>query len=363
MLRQWLYDMRRFREHLLSIAPYASARDEFEGRARIYLDANENSYAAAWAEEESFRYPDPHHKVLRDALASYLGVTSDEILCGNGSDEIIDWLIRVTCEPYEDAILTIEPSYGVYETYARIHGAAVQKVCLEEDFTLPPQAVQRAITPHTRLLFLCSPNNPTGNTFSAEAIEPILMASDGWVVIDEAYGDFSENPAFWLHRRSEYPNLILLRTFSKAWGLAGWRVGYAVAPTEVVSLFYRTKLPYNLSMPAQHAALEALSRRQVLQSVLAQIRSERARLAQALLEVPLVKQVFPSQANFLLVRFVHSAHRIYEALLGYGIVTRYRGNLPLCEETIRITIGTPEENDTLLSALCAISSSIVTEPS
>ena len=355
--------MRRFREHLLTIPPYASARDEFEGTARIYLDANENPYVAAWSEEAFFRYPDPHHKALREGIARYLGLSATEILCGCGSDEIIDWLIRVTCEPHTDAILTVEPSYGVYETYARIHGAKVQKVRLEKDFTLRPETVLSAITPHTRLIFLCSPNNPTGNVFSPETIEQILQTFDGWVVIDEAYADFSEDPARWLREWPKYENLILLRTFSKAWGLAGWRIGYAVAPADLVSLFYRTKLPYNLSMPAQQAALQALSRQEAMRQIISQIRSERTRLFQALQEIPLVQQVFPSEANFLLVRFVHSARQIYEKLLEQGIVTRYRGSLPLCEETIRVTIGTPEENNAFLSALCAISSLIATEPS
>jgi len=355
--------MRRFRNHLQAIPPYASARDEFEGKAQIYLDANENPYVAPWTEEETFRYPDPHHKALREGIAQYLGVPMHEILCGSGSDEIIDWLIRATCEPYEDAVLTVEPSYGVYETYARIHGAKVQKVRLEKDFTLRAEAVLNALSPRTRLIFLCSPNNPTGNVFSPEVIREILEAFEGWVVIDEAYGDFSEDPTFWLRQRGRYDNLILLRTFSKAWGLAGWRVGYAIAPAEVVGLFYRTKLPYNLSTPAQQAALQALSRQETILQILSQIRSERARVSKALSEIPLVKQVFPSEANFLLVRFTHSARQIYEKLLGQGIVTRYRGSLPLCEETIRVTIGTPEENDAFLSALCAISSLIATEPS
>jgi len=355
--------MKRFREHLLGIPPYASARDEFEGSAQIYLDANENAYAAAWSSDSIFRYPDPHHKALRQALSNYLGVAPEEVLCGHGSDEIIDWLIRVTCEPHVDAVLTLEPSYGVYETYARIHGAQVQKVRLETDFSLRAEAVLETLTSHTRLIFLCSPNNPTGNRLTPSAIEKILEAFDGWVVLDEAYVEFSDEPGYWLKRWRRYENLILIRTFSKAWGLAGWRVGYAIAPPEVVSLFYRTKLPYNLSTPAQQAAIEALGRAEAVFQSVAHIKAERSRLAQALSALPIVRQVFPSEANFLLVRLAHSSKEIYQALLARGIVTRYRGHLPLCEETIRITIGTPTENDALLSALCAISSLIATEPS
>ncbi len=355
--------MKRFRNHLLTIPPYTSARDEFEGQARIYLDANENAYAEVWSENHTFRYPDPHHKALRKALAAYLGVSPETVLCGSGSDEIIDWLIRAVCEPYQEAILTIEPSYGVYETYARIHGAQVHKVRLEKDFSLRAEAILEATTPETCLIFLCSPNNPTGNVFDPAVVAEILQSFKGWVVVDEAYGDFSREPAYWLQRRAQYENLILLRTFSKAWGLAGWRVGYAVAPPEVVSLFYRTKLPYNLSTPAQQAAIEALRRQETVQQTIAQICAERTRLAQALRTLPVVREVFPSEANFLLVRFLHSARTIYEKLLGQGIVTRYRGQLPLCEETLRITIGTPEENNALFAALCDISSSIVTEPS
>lgn len=355
--------MKRFRNHLLAIPPYTSARDEFEGQARIYLDANENNYAEAWSEDHTFRYPDPHHKALRKALAAHLGVPPDEILCGNGSDEIIDWLIRAVCEPHQEGILTVEPSYGVYETYARIHGAKVQKVRLEKDFSLRAEAILEVLTPETCLIFLCSPNNPTGNVFDPEEVAKILQRFPGWVVIDEAYGEFSREPMYWLRRRAQYENLILLRTFSKAWGLAGWRVGYAVAPPEVVSLFYRTKLPYNLSTPAQEAAIEALRHQETVQQTIAQIRAERTRLAQALRTLPVVREVFPSEANFLLVRFTSAARRIYEKLLEQGIVTRYRGQLPLCEETLRITIGTPEENNVLFSALCAISSLIATEPS
>ncbi len=346
-----------FRKHLTAITPYASAREEFKGVARIYLDANENPYGVAWAGAAA-RYPDPYHQALRQKLAAYLGVSPEEVLCGAGSDEIIDWLIRVTCEPGFDTVLALEPSYGVYQTYAQIHGVNVERVLLNPDYSLNLEATLRTFTPTTRVAFLCSPNNPTGNRFAPEAIATFLEAFSGWVVLDEAYVDFAEIPNYWLDRRSRYSNLIVLRTFSKAWGMAGWRVGYAIAPQSVVTLFYQTKLPYNLSQPAQEQALAVLSRGAEVQAKIGLLKAERERLAKALITCPWVEAVFPSEANFVLAK-VRRAKAVYEALLARGIVTRYRGTLPLCAETIRFTVGLPEENEALLSALC--DTSLLTE--
>ncbi|GIV23630.1 MAG: histidinol-phosphate transaminase [Bacteroidia bacterium] len=344
--------MRRFRAHLLQVTPYRSARDEYTGKAATFLDANENPFAPTW-QEYYYRYPDPYHQALRSALSAYLGVPAEEILCGAGSDEIIDWVIRSVCEPYREALLTLTPTYGVYETYAHIHAVRVKAVPLRRDFSLPVGDLLAAADEHTPLAVLCRPNNPTGTLWPAEEVEAFISAFPGWVVIDEAYIDFSSEPAGWLPRRRE--GTIILRTFSKAWGMAGWRVGYAIADPEVVSLFYRTKLPYNLSTPAQEEALRALQRAELVQQSLARLRAERARLTQALTALPIVQEVFPSEANFLLVRF-REAQTVYQRLLERSIVTRYRGHLPLCEDTLRITIGLPEENEKLLQALCAISS-------
>jgi histidinol-phosphate aminotransferase len=340
--------MPRFRPHLLSIPPYTSARDEYEGEAQVFLDANENSHAPSWGELH-YRYPDPHHRALRGALAAYLGVSPEEVACGAGSDELIDWLLRVTTEPKQDTLLTVTPSYGVYSTYAQIHGIQVRAIRLNTDFSLPVKELLQA-SDHAPIAILCRPNNPTGTLWPATQVEQFIEAFPGWIVLDEAYVEFSAEPEGWLPRRS--PRVILLRTFSKAWGMAGWRVGYMIASPEVVSLFYRTKLPYNLSTPAQEAALAALQRReQVHQSIVA-LRTERERLANRLSTLPNV-QVFPSEANFLLIR-IPRALQVYQALLRKGIVVRYRGSLPLCEDTLRVTIGTPEENTAFFEALCAI---------
>ncbi|MCX7606985.1 MAG: histidinol-phosphate transaminase [Bacteroidia bacterium] len=342
--------MPRFRTHLAGITPYRSARDEFEGEASIFLDANENPYAPQW-DEPYHRYPDPHHERLRTALSEWLAVPPEQIMCGAGSDELIDWLIRVTCEPFRDALLTLTPSYGVYATYGRLHGALVREVQLSADFDLPVEALLHAASDSTPIAFLCRPNNPTGTFWPVEKVKAFLDQFHGWAVLDEAYVEFSSDPSGWLpHRR---PGTILLRTFSKAWGMAGWRLGYAIADEEVVSLFYRTKLPYNLSAPAQEAGIRVIRRWSAIAPYVQQIREERARLAQILSELPWVDRVYPSEANFLLVR-LPNAMKVYHALLQRGIVTRYRGTLPLCEDTIRITVGTTEENDRLIETLCAI---------
>lgn len=350
-----------FRKHLAAIRPYSSAREEFKGTARIFLDANENPYGLAWAGAAA-RYPDPYHQALRQALANYLGVSPQEVLCGAGSDEIIDWLIRVTCEPGLDTVLVLEPSYGVYQTYAQIHGANVARILLNPDYSFSLEAALTAITPAAKIAFLCSPNNPTGNWLEPEAVSAFLRAFSGWVVLDEAYVEFAKEPRYWLDRRAQYSNLILLRTFSKAWGLAGWRVGYAVAPESVVTLFYHTKLPYNLSQPAQAQAIAVLSRAAEVRAKIQLLQEERQRVAAALTRSPWVERVFPSEANFLLVK-VRQAEAVYKALLRRGVVARYRGTLPLCAGTIRFTVGLPEENDALLSALCDISLLTETVPS
>ncbi|MCX8112982.1 MAG: histidinol-phosphate transaminase [Bacteroidia bacterium] len=338
--------MRRFKAHLLSLPPYTSARDEYEGEARIFLDANENALAE-WAAPHH-RYPDPHHRALRQALSAYLGTPPDYLLCGAGSDEIINWLLQAIGEPGRDAILTITPTYGVYATYARIHGLAVREVQLNEDFSLPVEQLLSAADDRTPIAFLCRPNNPTGTLWKADAVQAFIDHYPGWVVLDEAYVEFSSEPTGWLKRRQA--GTIILRTFSKAWGLAGWRLGYAIADPELVSLFYRTKLPYNLSTPAQQAGIEALNRYPQVLSSIQTILSERHRLLKVLQTLPIVETVFPSETNFLLVRF-REARDVYRALLSRGIVVRYRGNLPLCENTLRLTIGTPAENEALLDAL------------
>lgn len=346
--------MRRFRPHLLGIPPYTSARDEYSGAADIFLDANENALAD-WAAPHH-RYPDPHHTALREVLSQRLGVSPEEVLCGAGSDEIIDWLLRAICEPGRDAILTVAPTYGVYATYARIHGVGVEEVPLEPDFSLPVDRLLQRANAHTPIAFLCRPNNPTGTLWASEAVREFIEHFPGWVVLDEAYIEFSSTPEGWLPHRTA--GTIILRTFSKAWGMAGWRVGYAIADPEVVSLFYRTKLPYNLSAPAQAAALTALQAYPRVVESVRQIQSERQRIAEALQALPSIEKVFPSEANFLLVR-IKGARAIYEALLRRGIIVRYRGNLPLCADTLRITIGTPAENDKLLEALTELSRTLM----
>lgn len=338
------------RPNVLQMKPYASARDEFKGTARVFIDANENNLGSL-AGQGYNRYPDPHQQKLKARIADIKGVQPEQIFLGNGSDEAIDLLFRLVCRPELDSMLHLPPTYGMYEVSANLNDVELQAVQLTADFQIPVQQVLAQVKPATKLIFLCSPNNPTGNLLEAESIETILNNFDGLVVVDEAYIDFADAPS-WARRLEEFPNLVVLQTFSKAWGMAGLRLGMAFASAEIVSLLDKIKPPYNINEATQRIALEALSHTEALKDMVEEMVQERTLLMQALPTLACVEKVYPSEANFILVK-VSDANALYHYLLDRGIVVRNRSGLPGCENCLRISVGTLEENQELLAALAA----------
>jgi histidinol-phosphate aminotransferase len=331
------------RKNVLDMKPYSSARDEFTGTAEVYLDANENPYSSPYN-----RYPDPLQRALKERIAAIKSVDPARLFVGNGSDEAIDLLIRAFCEPNTDRILITSPTYGMYAVCAAVNAVPVVSMPLTASFDIDMDAYH-GLSQGTKLLFLCSPNNPTGNLLRAEQIGEILDSYPGLVAIDEAYIDFAASPG-WISKVDEYPNLVVLQTLSKAWGLAGLRLGIAYAGKPIIDILNKIKYPYNIGTAAQHIAMDALSREQEMQAWVKEILSERERMAKALSTLPIVETIYPSDANFLLVR-VGSARETYAYLLHGGIIVRDRSNVTLCEGCLRITIGTPPENNKLISAL------------
>lgn len=328
------------RPNIRALKPYSTARDEFSGgEITTWLDANENPY-----DNGVNRYPDPHQKLLKQKIAALKGVREEQVFIGNGSDEAIDLCYRIFCRPGVDNAVSIAPTYGMYRVAADINDVEMREVPLGADFSLPADALLAAADERTRLLWLCSPNNPTGNAFPAAGIERLLREFDGMVVLDEAYVDFADGAGF-LPRLDEFPNLIVLQTLSKAWGMAGLRIGLAFAAREVAALFSRVKYPYNIPGPTQRVAEEMLGRD--LAPQIAEIRSERRRLASELASCPCIERVYPSQTNFLLVR-TPAPDALYDALIEAGIIVRNRSRAAGCEGCLRLTVGTPAENDRLL---------------
>lgn len=335
------------RPNIWAMEPYSTARDDFKGSGiGVFLDANENPYNSGLN-----RYPDPHQALLKERIAEIKGISPDRLFLGNGSDEAIDLMYRIFCTPGVDNAVAMAPSYGMYSVAADTNDVRMRQVMLREDFSLDVPAMLAAADEHTKLMFICSPNNPTSNSFPPEDIEALLAGFDGIVVLDEAYIDFSARESF-TKRIDEFPGLVVLQTMSKAWGLAGLRIGLAVASPEIIALMSKVKYPYNISVIAQQTALDrispALKERQV-----AEILSERAKLEAALSANPLVKKVCPSDANFLLVRF-DDPDAVYEALLSRGIIVRNRNTAPLCRGCLRLTVGTPFENERLIASLAEI---------
>ncbi len=328
------------RPNILALEPYSTARDEYGGQSiDVWLDANESPY-----DNGVNRYPDPHQRQLRERIAARKGVAADRIFIGSGSDEAIDLAYRIFCRPGVDNAVSIAPTYGMYRVAAAVNDIELREVPLGADFSLPVDGLLAATDERTRLLWLCSPNNPTGNAFPTAEIERLLRRFDGMVVLDEAYIDFADAEGF-LPRLDEFPNLIVLQTLSKAWGMAGLRIGLAFASAEVAGLFARVKYPYNIPSPTQRAAAERLDRD--LAPQIAEIRSERRRMARELAACPCVERVYPSQANFLLVR-TPAPDALYDALIGAGVIVRNRSRAAGCEGCLRLTVGTPAENDRLL---------------
>ncbi|HEY1023609.1 MAG TPA: histidinol-phosphate transaminase [Sphingobacteriaceae bacterium] len=336
------------RDNIRDLVPYSSARDEFQGEASIYLDANENSFGSP-LDAEYNRYPDPLQQRLKKRLSEIKGVPPQNIFIGNGSDEAIDILFRAFCRPGIDNVIIVPPTYGMYEVSAKINDVQVKKVSLLPDFQLNLEGIAEAIDNNTKLIFICSPNNPTGNSMDREDMETILANFNGLVVIDEAYINYSRQKTF-IQELTEYANLVVLQTLSKAWGLAGLRLGMAFASEEIIEVFNKVKPPYNVNKASQELALEALQNVDRVNDWIRQTIGERQKLVSSLLQLPIVTRTYPSDANFILVQTTH-ANRIYQFLVNKGIIVRDRSKVALCEGCLRITVGTPEENQTLLAAL------------
>lgn len=336
------------RDNIKRLVPYSSARDEFKGEASIFLDANENSFGSPLP-RAYHRYPDPLQWKVKYRLADIKGVPPQNIFLGNGSDEAIDILFRAFCRPGIDNVVLCPPTYGMYEVSANINDVTVRKATLTADFQLDLDAIQAAIDENTKLIFICSPNNPTANAIRKEDIEVILNNFEGIVVVDEAYINFSRQKTL-IQELTEYPNLVILQTLSKAWGLAALRVGMAFAGEDIIDIFNKIKPPYNINQASQELALEALNNIDQVNGWIRETVQERGKLEQTLQQLPIVQQVYPSDANFLLVKTV-DAKGIYNKLVEQGIIVRDRSRVELCAGCLRITIGTPEENITLLNAL------------
>ena len=332
------------RQNILKLEPYSSARDEFSGSASIFMDANENPFNAPLN-----RYPDPGQLDLKRKIASIKGQPLENIFLGNGSDEGIDMLFRVLCEPGRDNVITVDPTYAMYGVCAQINGVERRSVLLNKDFSLNPHAVLDAVDERTKLIFLCSPNNPTSNTLEREAMLKIIDGVNCMVVVDEAYIDFSKGPSL-LSLLKEKSNLVLLQTLSKAWGYAGIRLGMLFAHPDLVGYLSSVKYPYNINTLTIERAMKGLEGGEQTRTWIKEIIEERSRLAEALELLSFVKVVYPSDANFLLVQVEYPA-AVYHYLMNKGIIIRDRSSVPLCEGSLRITIGTKEENRMLMDAL------------
>lgn len=332
------------RKNILNMKPYSSARDDFRGDADIFLDANENPYPSPFN-----RYPDPLQREVKARLAKLKGVKPGQIFLGNGSDEAIDLLIRAFCDPGRNSILITDPTYGMYSVCADVNAVNVQKTILNSEFDIDTGSLNEAIDSTTKIIMLCSPNNPTGNLLDRNKIIAVIRGFGGLVVIDEAYIDFSSGKSF-IEELPSFPNLVILQTFSKAWGLAGLRLGIAFASEEIISIMNRIKYPYNVNIKSQELAVEALENPLKKDLWVREILEQRQQLSNELKKVRTVEKIFPSDANFLLVR-VKDAPATYEFLMNKGIIVRDRSKVTLCHNCLRITVGTPEENQTLISAL------------
>ena len=332
------------RKNIKNLVPYSSARDEFSGDGKVFLDANENPFNAPYN-----RYPDPLQKLLKRKISDIKGVSREQIFLGNGSDEPIDLLIRAFCEPEIDNIVTIDPTYGMYQVAANINNVAIRKVSLSPGFVLDPMNVLHAVDLHTKLIFLCSPNNPSGNNLSRSAMLHIVRNFKGIVVVDEAYIDFSPENSL-LPDLETHQNLVVLQTLSKAWGMAGIRLGMAFASSEIVAVLNKIKYPYNLNILTQQKALELLENKAEVENWVSTLISERKRVSAEIEKLEIVQKVYPSDANFVLVA-VDDAPGMYQRLVKNGIIVRDRSKVNLCAGCLRITIGSPDENNLLLNAL------------
>ena len=335
------------RPNIIALKPYSSARDEYNGAAAsVFLDANENPYNLPHN-----RYPDPMQRDLKAELTKIKKVSTEHIFLGNGSDEAIDLVYRAFCEPRRDNVVAIDPTYGMYQVCADVNNIEYRKVLLDDSYQFSADRLLAAADEQTKLIFLCSPNNPTGNDLLRSEIEKLLNIFDGLVILDEAYNDFSESPSF-LEELDKYPNLIVFQTFSKAWGCAAIRLGMAFASAEIITILSKIKYPYNVNQLTQEQAISMLQKYDEIERWVKILKEERTRLMATFVALPCVQHVFRSDANFFLAR-VSDAGAIYNYLVAKGIIVRNRSSISLCGSCLRVTVGTPEENEQLLKALQA----------
>jgi histidinol-phosphate aminotransferase len=334
------------RENIKKMKPYSSARDEFKDfdQEMVFLDANENPY-----ENGVNRYPDPQQNTVKQALSKIKRVAKNQILLGNGSDEVLDLLFRAFCEPNKDNIITLPPTYGMYSVLASLNAIENKEILLNKDFEPQVETILAAVTPNTKMIFLCSPNNPTGNSFSDESIVTLLKNFKGIVVLDEAYIDFSQKDS-WLQEINDYPNLVITQTLSKAYGMAGIRMGIVYASLEIITILNKIKPPYNVNVLTQTKALEYLENFETVKSQISDIIDQRNIVYGQLLNLNFVKEIYRTDANFILFK-VDDANKRYNQILEKGIVIRNRTKDPLCENCLRITIGTEIENQKLMEVL------------
>jgi histidinol-phosphate aminotransferase len=336
------------RENIKNLTPYSSARDEFQGEASVYLDANENAFGSP-LEDQYNRYPDPLQYKVKMRLSEIKGVPARNIFLGNGSDEAIDVLFRSFCNPGVDNVILVPPTYGMYEVSANINDIKTKKVSLTAEYQLNLEGISQAIDEHTKIIFICSPNNPTGNSINRDDVETLLANFDGLVVVDEAYINFSRQKTF-IQELTEYSNLVVLQTLSKAWGLAGLRIGMAFASEEIIEVMNKVKPPYNINEASQQLALKALNNVEQVNEWIKETLAQRDKLVLALKDLDIVLDIYPSDANFILVKTTNP-RGIYNFLVERGIIVRDRSKVDLCEGSLRITVGTPAENELLIESL------------
>ena len=335
------------RPNILNLKAYSSARHEFEGQADIYLDANENNIGGV--DGKYFRYPDPLQKNLKEKISKLKNISVENIFLGNGSDEPIDLLMRVFCEPTKDKIAYFSPTYGMYKVAADINNVECVEMLLDDDFEINIEFLSD-LDKSVKIIFLCSPNNPSGNLFCKDKVQYIIENFKGIVVVDEAYIDFSSEPS-WILKIKDYENLVVLQTFSKAWGLAALRLGMAFANNKIIDLLNKVKYPYNINILTQETVIKILKKSVLIKQQTEIIKRQRLFLIEQLSKNKHVERVFPSEANFILVKFKEDAKKWYKKLLNNRVVVRDRSNQPLCENSLRITIGTPEENKKVINLL------------
>jgi histidinol-phosphate aminotransferase len=336
------------RPHLLDLKPYASARDEYTGDANVFLDANENPFGFADGQNWN-RYPDPYQLKLKEKISQIKEIAAENVFLGNGSDEPIDLLIRLFCEPGRDKVASLVPTYGMYKVSADIHNVETVEIPLDEDFQFHADAISDEAMESVKIFFICSPNNPSGNLLDPKVVLSLISRLSCIVVIDEAYIDFRSDASL-LHQIQNYPNLVILQTFSKAWGMAAYRLGMAFASPTIIQWLNKIKAPYNLNGPIQELALHALDNSEKVDAWISEIQIERSKLEEKLMAHPRVEKVFPSDANFLLVRFKES-QGVFQYLKDSQIIVRDRSSVRGCSNCLRITVGTSEENAILLEKL------------